>query len=542
MLSIPSKLYERYLTNWLQDKLFSKAFAQSEQKEVELLYRLSKARILEQDSDEEHPYIESIHPTAEETAILLKYVSSDNAQVRAYANDVLRCGTKDKREYVKVASDAYLVLASESSLPWLLLRSIKVRSIKPLMTSDYLQQLCKVIDVMFYSYWVVQIAKELRKSYNREQLFSFEKIVICHMQTVPDQGHRADERNCLDALHEIKALPSNEWHLRKAISCEREFDYVNGHKAQNTIYPNNVRSIQDAYNEIYTVRKMYRYDYERIKEKLQNEQKASRDNLTKYGVKTMMRVPDEFIQSLDRLLEAEKLENHLDALTFLAGFPFPGDADCDRFCKHTAQASPTSCFFGLAAIGDKGQNIGKAEPIESVKIYAHQYFRLLLSYMVAHVLNKVYVAVDEETIAAVLCECKTSYVTTDRLPLWIKGLIAGLHGDFIVASHLLMPQIEHSLVLKAESYVGSLTALHNEAHQDEPSLARSLEELKPFMAESLNDEFKFFLNYGADVNCRNNLAHGLWSANQCQKYGQYLWWLAVKMFFKEKELFKEFTK
>ena len=543
MIPIPQTLYEQYLTDWLYEKKFQEDTSKSGQSEIELLYRLSKAQMLERDRGEEYPFIENIHPDNDETAILSQYVDSDNIQVKAFVNDVLRHSAKDKRQYAVAASDAYLELAPKISSPWFLLRSVTVRSIKQLMTSDYLQRLCDVIDKMFYSYWIAQIAKELRKSYDTERLRCFEDVVTRHMQIVNDKSHRDDERNCLDALYEIGALSLDEWHLQKAQSFENELDYVNSHKAQNTIYPNNVGTIQEAYNEIYPVRKTYQGDYERIKEKLQKEQKTFHDALTQYGIKTVMKVPEEFIKGLDRSLETAKMDNYLDALVYLASFPFPKDSDYERYCKASVEASPMSSFFGMGAIGDKGQNIGKAEPEEGVKIYAHQYVRLSLTYMVAHVLNKVSTktsaTVDDESIAAVLSECNSSYISPDRLPLWVKGIIAGLHGDFIVASHLLMPQIEHSLALKAESYAGSLTALHNEAHQDEPSLAKTLEVLKPYMSESLNDEFRFFLNTGADVNCRNNLAHGLWSAEQCEHYGQYLWWLAVKLFFREKELFKE---
>ena len=543
MIPIPQNLYEQYLTDWLYEKKCQEDTSKSGQSEIELLYRLSKAQMLERDRGEEYPFIENIHPDNDETAILSQYVDSDNIQVKAFVNDVLRHSAKDRRQYAVAASDAYLELAPKISSPWFLLRSVTVRSIKQLMTSDYLQRLCDVIDKMFYSYWIAQIAKELRKSYDTERLRRFEDVVTRHMQIVNDKSHRDDERNCLDALYEIGTLSLDERHLRKAQSFENELDYVNSHKAQNTIYPNNVGTIQEAYNEIYPVRKTYQGDYERIKEKLQKEQKTFHDALTQYGIKTVMKVPEEFIKGLDRSLETEKMDNSLDALAYLASFPLPKDTDYERYCKASVEASPMSSFFGMGAIGDKGQNIGKAEPEEGVKIYAHQYVRLSLTYMVAHVLNKVSTktssTVDDESIAAVLSECNTSYISPDRLPLWVKGIIAGLHGDFIVASHLLMPQIEHLLALKAESYAGSLTALHNKAHQDEPSLAKTLEVLKPYMSESLNDEFRFFLNTGADVNCRNNLAHGLWSADQCEYYGQYLWWLAVKLFFREKELFKE---
>lgn len=541
MLLIPPQLYEYHLTDWLQKEKNNPELSDNQRLSAEILYRLSKIQMQDDTEGELSQFIEHICPTNEEIEILTLYVNSDNLQIRAQVNDVLRCTVKDKRQHAVIASYAYLKLATMISAPWFLLRSVTVRSIKQLMDTDYLQRLCCVIDVSFFSAWVVKIAKELRKSYEPEQLNVFKNVIDRHLESVEDNSNRNDERNCLDALHEIDCLCPEEWHRRKALSFEKELDYTNNHKKPNTLYPNNVNVIQNAYNEIYRIKKKYADDYERIKAKLQHEQKMFFDALKHYGVRTTIEVPTKFIEELNRLIEEEHIENAIDALAFIAAFPFPTDTEYEKGCQLMAKASQMNCYFGLSTVGNKGQNIGKAEPEESIKIQVHQYYKRSLIYMIAHVLDygrtkeKI---VDVDAFAKEISNgCKTSYITPDRMPLWTKGLIAGLKGDFIIAAHLLMPQIEHSLVLKAESYVGSLTALHNENHQDEPSLAKVLDVLKPYMPESLNDEFRFFLNCGADVNCRNNLAHGLWSTMQCQLQGQYLWWLAVKMFFKENDLF-----
>ena len=44
---------------------------------------------------------------------------------------------------------------------------------------------------------------------------------------------------------------------------------------------------------------------------------------------------------------------------------------------------------------------------------------------------------------------------------------------------------------------------------------------------------------GADVNLRNNVAHGLRTQYQFEEHGPYLWWLALKMFFCEEELLSD---
>lgn len=37
--------------------------------------------------------------------------------------------------------------------------------------------------------------------------------------------------------------------------------------------------------------------------------------------------------------------------------------------------------------------------------------------------------------------------------LWAKGIAEGCKGDMITASHILMPQIERALVLKAQTCI-----------------------------------------------------------------------------------------
>ena len=55
--------------------------------------------------------------------------------------------------------------------------------------------------------------------------------------------------------------------------------------------------------------------------------------------------------------------------------------------------------------------------------------------------------------------------------------------------------------------------------------------------ERIYDELYFFLTHGADTNLRNKLAHGLLSIQSMMTEGPYLWWLAVKLYFKEEEFF-----
>ena len=144
---------------------------------------------------------------------------------------------------------------------------------------------------------------------------------------------------------------------------------------------------------------------------------------------------------------------------------------------------------------------------------------------------------DEESFGqAIMDACKVSYIEESRKLLWAKGIVEGCKGDMIASAHILMPQIERSLVVKAQEYCGDLTHYERDRHDQIP-LDKALDAMKPYMKGITYDELSFFLLNGADINFRNRLAHGLMEAGTIVNEGVYLWWLAIKLFFCEKELF-----
>ena len=114
--------------------------------------------------------------------------------------------------------------------------------------------------------------------------------------------------------------------------------------------------------------------------------------------------------------------------------------------------------------------------------------------------------------------------------------MAAIKDDFLAAVHLLTPQIERYLVKAAERYCGSLKSYERADHQDEGGLMKALTCLKPHLEECLYEELYFYLLNGADTNLRSNVAHGLWPANRVVEEGPYLFWLALKLCFREREI------
>jgi hypothetical protein len=116
--------------------------------------------------------------------------------------------------------------------------------------------------------------------------------------------------------------------------------------------------------------------------------------------------------------------------------------------------------------------------------------------------------------------------------LYAKGLHAGLVGDFIVATHLLVPQLENCLRHVLHQVGVETTTLNTHGLQerlrigtilDHPKLAETLGKDAVMDLQSLLIERK----YG---NLRNEISHGLMPANHFfQPSVVYLWWMALRL-------------
>jgi hypothetical protein len=124
------------------------------------------------------------------------------------------------------------------------------------------------------------------------------------------------------------------------------------------------------------------------------------------------------------------------------------------------------------------------------------------------------------------------FVPIGREGLFLRGLHAGLHGDIVLALHLLLPQIENSIreIFTARGVITS--KLESDATQDERDLGWML--THPEMAKIFGDGLAFDLR-GVLVerfghNLRNDVAHGLLAEPQMLTPGAlYAWWLTLRL-------------
>jgi hypothetical protein len=123
------------------------------------------------------------------------------------------------------------------------------------------------------------------------------------------------------------------------------------------------------------------------------------------------------------------------------------------------------------------------------------------------------------------------FIPPGREEIYLRGLLAGLNGDFMVASHLLIPQLENS-IRRILMQAGVITSkLEEDIQQDQtlgwlltrPELANifttsQIFDLRGILIEKLGDNF------------RNMLCHGLVDSESFMSTAPcYIWWLTLHL-------------
>jgi hypothetical protein len=128
---------------------------------------------------------------------------------------------------------------------------------------------------------------------------------------------------------------------------------------------------------------------------------------------------------------------------------------------------------------------------------------------------------------------ESPFVPRGRELTFAKGLYAGFTFDFIVSTHLLIPQIEHSIRLALEARGAITSEYDREFRQNEYDLNTTLrmEELRPvFGDEDLIFDLCGLLIEHHGSNLRNEMAHGLLDDGQFHSEAAiYLWGLSLRL-------------
>lgn len=123
-------------------------------------------------------------------------------------------------------------------------------------------------------------------------------------------------------------------------------------------------------------------------------------------------------------------------------------------------------------------------------------------------------------------------VPAGREYVFARGLDAWVRGDMLVATHLLIPQLENSLRILVERAGGRTTTLNSEGLQQDRTLGSVLSagELEDILGPNVMFDLRCLLIERFGANLRNLLSHGVASyADVYSPAASYLCWLVLHL-------------
>lgn len=549
MIELPKDAYKRDLLHWV----YSLNVDDCDLCEYKLLEKVCTCYL----HNGEHPFqIAKIEITQDEKCFIEErdYIHAEDIEIRARFMDVsIRCGLykKEKLSLKRDCSNLYLELAKSQHDCFAFVRSVLVRDVTLLWDELYINSVLKILNEEdFNPLWIVDVANRLKLNLGQDSRIITDLIEIYERRLLSDKQRDYQwQLNYIDLILVFGRISQEEAHLKKALVHEADGDETIRNKEPNTLYPNLHQTFQDAFNEIDQVKKLYQEDWKRIHEKLVEEKKNFVEMLSLAGAHTKYEVSAEFQkQTREYLMPLMNFDNPMDVLLLLMNAPFfPADENTAKKLRQKwSKESPlVAMCFNMAQVNSEGNTIGISNDDAGFNVQTHRYMRLhILFYLwtIVEHFHRLRLNLEENKVYGLLHSMHSKHVNDEQQILWAKGICAILNGEPLLGAYVLMPQVESIIRSLAEERLGDMTKLTDEL-QHETALGGVLERLKSSMSETMNDELRFFLVDGCDVNIRNEMMHGLLeNPMQVQKYSVYLLYIALNLYFREEKFLLQHIK
>ncbi|NUN06647.1 MAG: DUF4209 domain-containing protein [Bdellovibrio sp.] len=213
--------------------------------------------------------------------------------------------------------------------------------------------------------------------------------------------------------------------------------------------------------------------------------------------------------------------------------------------EETIQKHPIVYYFSAVTYNDKGRVVARPTPALAGELEDKE--AGILAQLIIEtgrqqellgrsLIESARLALQEKYLVdSTIFECllaQNPFVPEGREGLYLKGLKAGLYGDFYTSIHILIPQVENSLRHYLEESGMLVTRLESDLTQREHDLNRLLYEevAKGIFGEDMVFALRVLLVEQLGGNYRNRLAHGLLGDDHF--YGgwcNYLWAMTIRM-------------
>lgn len=215
--------------------------------------------------------------------------------------------------------------------------------------------------------------------------------------------------------------------------------------------------------------------------------------------------------------------------------------------KNAKQAVFSAFMWTELKDNNTGRTVGRRPPLFSngselnEQAIRAEMFRLAIWYQLLHAINWVEAARQQICLEHNIrvrdllpLVSGNPFVPLGREIIYARGLHAGLTGDTLVATHLLIPQLENSIrfLLIRNGYITS--KLDKEQIQDEFPLTKIFptyqKELEGILGEDAVFDLRGLLTERFGSNLRNESSHGLMDHEEfLTPQAIYLWWLALRL-------------
>lgn len=460
---------------------------------------------------------------------------------------LFRVGEKDKKYHLQEAVKLYFDIFKKTKEHRYLIHGLSLVNLAKGIFADEIESIyrkCKkVVEELEYPAIQRQVLEELSSIFYTKIQDDFEHFLYGKIEEEQQHNNYSGVEHLIGSLFVIKAVNASEYKIMLAENYEKEGDFHFANKKPNTFYPSILITYQKALRELKSV-ECSKELRKRIEGKVLKEQKENAR--MHFAVANYYSEIDAsqfklFNEFGDSYLNALKIEDFYTGYYGLLAMPIDLVKSFTQHSESNKKFLSTSFLSGSHRIDSKGKTVGKCSIEKSDEILGRMLWReSMINFIIKSkwIMNEDKIASKGAIYHLLFKKCNSLFIPEERKILFAEGIYAGFADDFILASHLLMPQIENSLKFFAEN-CGIVTAKIYDEIQHDNMLGGILDKIIDKYQYELFIELKDFLIENNSVNFRNELSHGLLYPSQIEHYGVYLWWLCLKMITDTEQIFEK---
>ncbi|MEY2335472.1 DUF4209 domain-containing protein [Acidithiobacillus ferrianus] len=404
----------------------------------------------------------------------------------------------------------------------------------------------------YLALWVSDMLATHRLGQDHRPAIAAKLETMAQTFDVEDDLHRA--RDYFDAASGWFRQTGNIAKAAEMTACLAEGWVKEAVARLSSEQPSNMVAATFYENAIQTYRKIPRSERnthradERIAELHKHLNDAGAKSLTEMGVITSPTI--DISEIVETAINAVKGKSTLDALAAFANIYRGAQAVKIReFSEKMLREHPLQALFAATHMSRDGRVIAKRPGMGLGDADSDESKATLWAEMVKHYGMELGLVVQGEIWPAleilrlehrlrvedfVAIANRSPIVPEDRKQLMGRALFAGYDNDFVVALHILIPQIEHMVRWHLKAAGIKTTNIDKDGIENENGLSTLMEipQVTQIFGEDLTFGLKALFCDAFGPNLRNELAHGLLTEDECQStYAIYAWWLGIKIVF-----------